>query len=342
MSVFSRLAALLLCSAVALPLFASSALAQRPGEAIEIPGGPIVDKEAEENPTPETAYAAFQRGLYVSAFKQATKLAEKGTPSAQTLLALIYQNGIGVPSNQAQAIKWYSAAALAGDPEAQFALGLILARGDGTPKDKAKAKGWFEAAAAQGHIEAHYNLSLLYMEGEVVERDFKRAAQLLGADVVDLGSSGSSVSKGETLADSARTIAAMGVDAIVVRATAPGAAGIVADAVRCSVINAGDGRHEHPTQGLLDAYTLAEGLGRLDTLDLSGVRVAIVGDVVNSRVARSAIHAMRTTPPTFLPTAAASSSTMSACSSSPATRCATGTGWKVSTPSGWKPADRPQ
>ena len=77
MSVFSRLAALLLCSAVALPLFASSALAQRPGEAIEIPGGPIVDKEAEENPTPETAYAAFQRGLYVSAFKQATKLAER-------------------------------------------------------------------------------------------------------------------------------------------------------------------------------------------------------------------------------------------------------------------------
>lgn len=165
-------------------------------------------------------------------------------------------------------------------------------------------------AGRRGDALAGRCVGNLFLEDSTRTRvSFTRAAQLLGADVVDLGSSGSSVSKGETLADSARTIAAMGVDAIVVRATAPGAAGIVADSVRCSVINAGDGRHEHPTQGLLDAYTLAEGLGRLDTLDLSGVRVAIVGDVVNSRVARSAIHAMRTLgasltcvgPPALLP-----------------------------------------
>lgn len=143
-------------------------------------GGPVVDLEAEKNPTPETAFSAFQRGLYISARKQATILAEKGDMHAQTLLGLIYQNGVGVSRNQAEAIKWYSAAAIAGDPEAQFALGLILARGEGTPKDEAKAKGWFEAAAAQGHVEAHYNLALMYMEGDIVKRDFKKAAQLLG------------------------------------------------------------------------------------------------------------------------------------------------------------------
>jgi aspartate carbamoyltransferase catalytic subunit len=135
----------------------------------------------------------------------------------------------------------------------------------------------------------------LFLEDSTRTRlSFTRAAQLLGADVSDLTSSGSSVSKGETLADTALNIAAMGVDAIVVRATAPGAASIVAGAVKCAVINAGDGKHEHPTQGLLDTYTLAEGAGRLDGFDLSGLRVLIVGDVVNSRVARSAIAAMTT------------------------------------------------
>lgn len=150
----------------------------------------------------------------------------------------------------------------------------------------------------------------LFLEDSTRTRlSFTRAAQLLGADVSDLTTSGSSVSKGETLADTALTIAAMGVDAIVVRATAPGAASIVAGAVKGSVINAGDGRHEHPTQGLLDAYTLAEGTDRLDGFDLTGLRVLIVGDVVNSRVARSAIAAMTALgatvvcvgPPSLLP-----------------------------------------
>ena len=111
---------------------------------------------------------------------------------------------------------------------------------------------------------------------------FGLAAQRLSADVVDFTEKGSSVSKGETLVDTARNIEAMGVDVIVVRHPAAGAAASVARSVACSVVNAGDGAHEHPTQGLLDLYTIRERFGRVD-----GLKVAIVGDVANSRVARS-------------------------------------------------------
>ncbi len=118
---------------------------------------------------------------------------------------------------------------------------------------------------------------------------FEMAATRLGARVVDLSSGASSVVKGESLADTARTIEAMGVSAMVVRTKAVGGAGAVARAVGCPVVNAGDGRHEHPTQGLLDVLTAARSFDRADGFDLSGLRVGIVGDVVNSRVARSAI-----------------------------------------------------
>ena len=94
------------------------------------------------------------------------------------------------------------------------------------------------------------------------------------------------MSKGESLVDTARTIEAMGVDAIVIRHRHAGAAHLVARSVGCSVVNAGDGGHEHPTQGLLDLYTIRERYGRSGG-DLSGLKVAIVGDVANSRVARS-------------------------------------------------------
>ena len=116
---------------------------------------------------------------------------------------------------------------------------------------------------------------------------FALAAQRLSADVIDFSEKGSSVSKGETLIDTARNIEAMGVDVIVVRHGAAGAAELLARTVRCSVINAGDGAHEHPTQGLLDAYTIRERFGRV-----AGLRVAIVGDVANSRVARSNLWAL--------------------------------------------------
>src|SRR5204863_2797332 len=104
----------------------------------------------------------------------------------------------------------------------------------------------------------------------------------------------SSVNKGESLADTARTLEAMGVSAMVVRAKQSGAAGLIAAAVKCPVINAGDGKHEHPTQGLLDILTIAEAHGRLAEFDLRGLRVAIVGDVASSRVGRSAIAGLTT------------------------------------------------
>ncbi len=111
---------------------------------------------------------------------------------------------------------------------------------------------------------------------------FTLAASRLSADIIDFSEKGSSVSKGETLIDTARNIEAMGVDVIVIRHPAAGAAMLLSRTVGCSIVNAGDGAHEHPTQGLLDLYTIRERFG-----SFKGLRVAIVGDIVNSRVARS-------------------------------------------------------
>src|SRR3712207_6081013 len=116
---------------------------------------------------------------------------------------------------------------------------------------------------------------------------FELAAQRLSADVIDFSEKGSSVSKGETLIDTARNIEAMGVDVIVLRHPAAGAAELLSRTVKCSVVNAGDGAHEHPTQGLLDLYTVRERFGRVE-----GLKVAIVGDIANSRVARSNLWAL--------------------------------------------------
>jgi aspartate carbamoyltransferase catalytic subunit len=113
---------------------------------------------------------------------------------------------------------------------------------------------------------------------------FEVAGKRLGADVVNMTAAGSSVKKGETLIDTAVTLNAMRADVIVIRHEASGAVQLIADKVDCPVLNAGDGRHEHPTQALLDALTIRRRLGRL-----SGLRVAICGDVLHSRVARSNI-----------------------------------------------------
>lgn len=132
----------------------------------------------------------------------------------------------------------------------------------------------------------------LFMEDSTRTRSsFSLAASRLSADVLDLSGSGSSVSKGETLRDTARNIEAMGVDVIVCRHAQSGAAMHLADVVSCSVVNAGDGQHEHPTQALLDLYTISQYTGR-DTFDLAGLTVAIVGDIQHSRVARSNIHGL--------------------------------------------------
>jgi aspartate carbamoyltransferase catalytic subunit len=134
---------------------------------------------------------------------------------------------------------------------------------------------------------------------------FETAAKRLSADTMTFSMSTSSVKKGESLLDTVLTIEAMGVDAIVVRHSAAGAADRVAGWSQASVVNAGDGRHEHPTQALLDAFTLRTHRGP----SLDGCRIAIVGDIKNSRVARSnvkAFHALGCEltlvgPPTLLP-----------------------------------------
>jgi aspartate carbamoyltransferase catalytic subunit len=133
---------------------------------------------------------------------------------------------------------------------------------------------------------------------------FELAAQRLSADVIAFTEKGSSVSKGETLVDTARNIEAMGVDVIVLRHSAAGAASVLARTCRSSIVNAGDGAHEHPTQGLLDLYTIRERFGTV-----AGLKVAIVGDIVNSRVARSNLWGLTKLgaevflvgPPTLLP-----------------------------------------
>lgn len=134
-------------------------------------------------------------------------------------------------------------------------------------------------------------VNLFFEDSTRTRASFSLAASRLSADILDLSGTGSSTSKGETLRDTARNIEAMGVDVIICRHPLSGAAVQLARSVRCSVINAGDGQHEHPTQGLLDIYTMSQKLGRKD-FDLSGITVAIVGDVGHSRVARSNVHGL--------------------------------------------------
>lgn len=131
--------------------------------------------------------------------------------------------------------------------------------------------------------------NLFFEDSTRTRVSFSIAGQALGARVVDLTSKGSSVAKGETLLDTAWTIEAMGVDVLVVRAGQSGAAALIDGHTKCSVVNAGDGMHQHPTQALADALTIGRSFGRESDWDFSGLKVAIVGDVVSSRVARSAV-----------------------------------------------------
>jgi aspartate carbamoyltransferase catalytic subunit len=149
-------------------------------------------------------------------------------------------------------------------------------------------------------------VNLFYEDSTRTRISFEAAAKRLSADVINFSVKGSSVAKGESLKDTALTLQAMGADAVVIRHSASGAPHRLAEWVRGSVINAGDGTHEHPTQALLDAFTMRRRLGKLD-----GLRVAIVGDVLHSRVARSNVWLLRTlgaevilvAPPTLLPVA---------------------------------------
>lgn len=116
---------------------------------------------------------------------------------------------------------------------------------------------------------------------------FELAAYRLSADVVNISATGSSLAKGETLKDTAKNLEALHADMIVLRHSSAGASQFLAERLQASVINAGDGAHEHPTQALLDTFTIREKLGRV-----AGLRVVIVGDILFSRVARSNIHAL--------------------------------------------------
>jgi aspartate carbamoyltransferase catalytic subunit len=149
-------------------------------------------------------------------------------------------------------------------------------------------------------------VNLFYEDSTRTRISFEAAAKRLSADVINFSAKGSSVAKGESLKDTALTLQAMGADAVVIRHGASGAARRLTEWVAGSVVNAGDGTHEHPTQALLDAFTMRQRLGRL-----AGVRVAIVGDILHSRVARSNVWLLRTLgasvtlvgPPTLLPVA---------------------------------------
>jgi aspartate carbamoyltransferase catalytic subunit len=154
-------------------------------------------------------------------------------------------------------------------------------------------------------------VNLFFEDSTRTRISFEAAAKRLSADVINFSAKGSSVAKGESLKDTALTLEAMGADAVVIRHSASGAPHRLAGWVRGTVVNAGDGAHEHPTQALLDAFTIRRKFGRPGGEGLDGLRVTIVGDVLHSRVARSNVLLLNTlgaevtlvAPPTLLPVA---------------------------------------
>jgi aspartate carbamoyltransferase catalytic subunit len=155
-------------------------------------------------------------------------------------------------------------------------------------------------------------VNLFFEDSTRTRTSFEAAAKRLSADVINFSAKGSSVAKGESLKDTALTLQAMGTDAVVIRHGASGAPRRLTDWVSGSVINAGDGTHEHPTQALLDAFTIRQRLGDAGDRSgqgLDGIRVTIVGDVLHSRVARSNVLLLSTlgaevtlvAPPTLMP-----------------------------------------
>lgn len=137
------------------------------------------------------------------------------------------------------------------------------------------------------HLQGKSVVTLFYENSTRTRLSFELAAKYMSASAANVSASGSSVQKGESLIDTAKTIDAMGTDIIVIRHNRSGAPALVAKNVNASVINAGDGMNEHPTQALLDMFTIQQYKGRIE-----GLRVAIVGDIMHSRVARSNIYGL--------------------------------------------------
>ncbi|MCJ8157560.1 aspartate carbamoyltransferase catalytic subunit [Sphingomonas sp. LaA6.9] len=173
-----------------------------------------------------------------------------------------------------------------------------------------EAEQWVElnrkASKHDGRLAGLTQINAFFENSTRTLLSFEIAGKRLGADVVNMHAAQSSVKKGETLIDTAVTLNAMHADVIVIRHQSSGAVQLIADKVDCPVLNAGDGRHEHPTQALLDALTIRRRKGRI-----AGLRVAICGDVLHSRVARSNILALTAlaaevrviAPPTLMPPA---------------------------------------
>lgn len=155
-------------------------------------------------------------------------------------------------------------------------IGLIMQTADAMAEVRARP------VAKVATLRGLTVVTLFYEQSTRTRASFEVAAKALGADVVNLTASGSSVEKGESLADTVRTLQAIGADALVMRHPASGAPYLAAREMRASVINGGDGTHAHPTQALLDLFTMRRHLGSLE-----GRKVVIVGDVLHSRVARS-------------------------------------------------------
>ena len=139
----------------------------------------------------------------------------------------------------------------------------------------------------RANLKGKVVVNLFFEPSTRTRTSFGLAAKRLSADTIDFTAGGSSISKGETFIDTAKNIEAMGIDVMVVRHAVPGAPHLLAQHLNCSVINAGDGAHEHPTQGLLDIFTIRKVKGRV-----KGLTVGLVGDISHSRVARSNIHGL--------------------------------------------------
>jgi len=157
--------------------------------------------------------------------------------------------------------------------------------------DKAEV---FKQAMAEGRrkiplLTGKTCVNLFFEDSTRTRTSFSLAARRLGADMVDFSAATSSLSKGETVIDTAKNLQAMGVDVVVVRHRTPGTPYLLSQNLECSVVNAGDGPHEHPTQGLLDIMTIRQRLGRI-----AGLTVALVGDIAHSRTARSNIWGLKT------------------------------------------------
>jgi TPR repeat protein len=179
--VFHASCALIWAAVATSALWSQAAVAQpKPAQQAKPAAAPAQPKAPADAGEGDVAYAAFQRGLYLTAFREATKrVDEKNDPKAMTLLGELYADGLGVPNDDKKANDWYKLAAARGDREATFALAMFRLTGRAGPADRKEGARLLGEAAKLGHIIAAYDLALLYLEGQLLPQDFTRAAELM-------------------------------------------------------------------------------------------------------------------------------------------------------------------